>query len=68
MVLFVRRRIHCGMGRFCFCALASFCLVRNDLWDCGGRGRVSEGDFGTAESVLGTYRHRAGDCWRSVAL
>lgn len=22
------------MGRFCFWALASFCLVRKDLWDC----------------------------------
>ena len=34
MVLPVRRRIHCGMGRFCFWALASFCFVRKDLWDC----------------------------------
>jgi len=34
MVLPVLRRIHWGMGRFCFCARASFCLVRNDLWDC----------------------------------
>ena len=34
MVLPVRRRIHCGIGRFCFCALASFCFVRKDLWDC----------------------------------
>lgn len=32
MVLFVRSLIHWGTGRFCFCALASFCLVRNDLW------------------------------------
>jgi len=32
MVLPVRRRIHCGIGRFCFCALASFCFVRKDLW------------------------------------
>lgn len=30
----VLSRIHCGIGRFCFCALASFCLVRKDLWDC----------------------------------
>ena len=36
MVLPVRRRIHCGIGRFCFCALASFCFVRNDLWDYVG--------------------------------
>lgn len=34
MVLPVLRRIHCGIGRFCFCALASFCLVRKDLWLC----------------------------------
>ena len=32
IVLPVRSRIHCGMGRFCFAALASFFLVRNDLW------------------------------------
>lgn len=32
MVLPVLRRIHCGIGRFCFCALASFCFVRKDLW------------------------------------
>ena len=32
MVLPVRRRIHCGIGRFCFCALASFFFVRKDLW------------------------------------
>lgn len=37
MVLLVRRRIHWGIGRFCFCALASFCLVRKDLWDCENR-------------------------------
>lgn len=34
MVLPVLSLIHCGMGRFCFCAFASFCFVRNDLWDC----------------------------------
>jgi hypothetical protein len=34
MVLLVLRRIHWGMGRFCFCARASFCLVRKDFWDC----------------------------------
>lgn len=37
MVLPVRRRIHWGIGRFCFWALASFCLVRNDLWLCSGK-------------------------------
>jgi hypothetical protein len=36
MVLPVLRRIHWGMGRFCFCAFASFCLVRKDFWDCCG--------------------------------
>lgn len=42
MVLPVRRRIHWGIGRFCFWALASFCLVRNDLWLCKvGRRLVS---------------------------
>lgn len=35
MVLSVRRRIHWGIGRFCFFALASFCFVRKDLWLCG---------------------------------
>lgn len=41
MVLPVRRRIHWGIGRFCFWALASFCLVRNDLWLCkGGKRRL----------------------------
>ena len=40
IVLFVRRRIHCGMGRFCFAALASFFFVRNDLWLCEGRSIV----------------------------
>ena len=33
MVLLVLSLIHCGIGRFCFCAFASFCFVRNDLWD-----------------------------------
>lgn len=34
MVLPVRSLIHCGTGRFCFCAFASFCLVRKVLWLC----------------------------------
>ena len=37
ILLLVRRRIHCGSGRFCFCALASFCFVRKDLWLWRGR-------------------------------
>lgn len=36
MVLPVRRRIHWGIGLFCFWALASFCFVRKDLWLCSG--------------------------------
>jgi len=28
----VLRRIHCGIGLFCFWARASFCFVRKDLW------------------------------------
>lgn len=39
MVLPVRRRIHWGIGRFCFWALASFCLVRKDFWLCINRRR-----------------------------
>lgn len=34
MVLSVLRRIHWGMGRFCFLALASLTLVRKLLWLC----------------------------------
>ena len=33
MVLPVRSLIHCGIGRFCFCALASLTLVRKLLCD-----------------------------------
>ena len=39
MVLPVLRRIHWGMGRFCFCALASFTLVRKDFWDYSSSNR-----------------------------
>lgn len=35
IVLPVLSLIHCGIGLFCFCALASFCFVRKDLWLCG---------------------------------
>lgn len=34
MVLPVRRRIHCGIGLFCFWALANLTFVRKDLWLC----------------------------------
>ena len=33
MVLSVRRRIHCGIGRFCFCFLPRMRLILNDLCD-----------------------------------
>ena len=33
MVFPVLNRIHWGIGRFCFWALASFCFVRKDLLD-----------------------------------
>jgi hypothetical protein len=33
MVLSVRRRIHCGMGRFCFAFFARILLIRKDFWD-----------------------------------
>jgi hypothetical protein len=45
MVLPVLRRIHWGMGRFCFCAFASFCLVRKDFWDCAVVRRVRWGEL-----------------------
>jgi hypothetical protein len=48
MVLSVFRRIHWGMGLFCFWALASFCLVRNDLWDCRN---VSTACYGMLQSL-----------------
>ena len=34
MVLPVLSLIHCGIGRFCFCALASLTFVLKVLWDC----------------------------------
>lgn len=40
MVFPVRRRIHWGMGRLDFWALASLTLVRKDLWLCGGMSAV----------------------------
>jgi hypothetical protein len=33
MVLSVRMRIQCGMGRFCLIFFASFFLILNVLWD-----------------------------------
>lgn len=43
--LLVRRRIHWGTGRFCFCDLASFCLVRKDL-------RLCEEEFALVKVVV----------------
>ncbi len=56
MVLPVRRRIHCGIGRFCFCALASFCFVRKDLWDCGSVRSVENRNELDRKGLA--YRHR----------
>lgn len=43
ILLPVFMRIHCGMGRFCFCFLARNRLILKVLWDdCGGRGRERE--------------------------
>ena len=33
MVLSVRSRIHCGIGRFCFCFLPKMRLILKDLCD-----------------------------------
>ena len=33
ILLSVRKRIHCGMGRFCLAFFASFCLIRNVFWE-----------------------------------
>jgi hypothetical protein len=52
IVLFVLRRIHWGMGRFCFCARASFCLVRKDFWLCSD----CQINSGTLFERRGAYR------------
>lgn len=45
MVLSVRRRIHCGMGLFCFCFLPRMRLILKDLWDgCGDAKRRTPGE------------------------
>ena len=33
ILLFVRKRIHCGIGRFCFAFFASTRLILNVFWD-----------------------------------
>jgi hypothetical protein len=62
MVLSVFRRIHWGMGLFCFWALASFCLVRNDLWDCRNVSTACSRHAGVAlrRRFECTYRHLDG--------
>ena len=62
MVLPVLSRIHCGIGRFCFCALASFCFVLKVLWDCRISSVSEIGEF----VVFETYRHL--DCCRRCLL
>lgn len=63
----VRRRIHCGIGRLVFWALANLTLVRKVLWDCGGVSRCSFVYYifcnkcaPRAASSGGTYRHFGG--------
>lgn len=34
----MRRRIHCGMGLFCFCFFPRMRLILKDLWDGCGNG------------------------------
>jgi hypothetical protein len=57
MVLPVLSLIHCGIGRLDFCAFASFCFVRNDLWDCARLHQYSAVLF---SSCGFTYRHLVG--------
>lgn len=59
IVLSVRRRIHCGIGRFCFCFLARMRLVRKVL--CDGYG--SHTGSISASTVKSThYSYRRGVC------
>jgi hypothetical protein len=58
IVLFVLRRIHWGMGRFCFCARASFCLVRKDFWLCSDC-QINSGTLFERRGGI-SYRHRDG--------
>ena len=45
ILLSVRMRIHCGIGRFCLSFLASVFLVRRDLLaGCGGAGMWARSD------------------------
>lgn len=55
MELSVRKRIHCGMGRFCLAFFASFCLMRKVFWDgCAHteQRRVSTSTAERGESAL----------------
>ena len=51
MVLSVRKRIHCGMGRFCLAFLASFILIRKVFCD-GCTGRQKETSLNSRENTL----------------
>ena len=53
MVFPVLNLIHCGIGRFCFCALASFTFVLNVLWDCKDLSASKTSVFDSC----GTHRH-----------
>ena len=52
IVLPVLSLIHCGIGRFCFCALASFCLVRKVLWDYVSHYQQRPGGIGGNGGIL----------------
>jgi hypothetical protein len=54
----VRRRIHWGMGLFCFAAFASFCLVRKVLWACNLR--LASPSLDDCRKLESTYTHREG--------
>ena len=45
------------MGRFCFCALASFCFVRKDLWDYRNTSVAVTDKLVETLDVEFTYRH-----------
>jgi hypothetical protein len=46
MVLSVRNRIHCGMGRFCFAFFASFILMRKVFCDGCSKAHTAPGQLG----------------------
>ena len=70
MVLSVRRRIHCGIGRFCFCFFPKMRLILNDLWDGCGAATESVRELNTAvpnrPGAAGFARRRSAR-WRKPA-